>query len=152
MIDLIQILLTFKIIKMKDSNYYTVYDQRGLCMGSYQDKHWAEFAKRQYKGHIVISSSRIEDAAYNDPSLGLSRRGLHDLDSSVAKRAANHQRRILMRSCVYALCCIIIVLYALVYKIVTEPFNMYVHLAFMFFGIIGCVFIYLLSHAERGDV
>ena len=124
---------------MKDLNYYTVYNQDGLHMGSYQDKDWAEFAKRQYNGHVVISNEPIA----NKDNI---------VHANLAKRAANHQRRVLMRSCIYALCCVIIVLYALVYKIVTEPFDLDVHLAFMFFGVIGCVFIYLLSHAERGDV
>jgi hypothetical protein len=125
---------------MKDSNYYTVYNQEGLHIGSHQDKDWAEFAKREYNGRIVVS---------NEP---IANRDNHLHYTGLAKRAANHQRRVLMRSCIYALCCVIIILYALVYKIMTEPFNMDVHLAFMFFGIIGCFFIYLLSHAERGDV
>jgi hypothetical protein len=109
-------------------------------MGSHEDKQWAEFTAKEYNGHIVMSDKPIPN------------KDNHIYYSNLAKKTANHHRRVLMRSCVYALCCIIIVLYALVYKIVTEPFNMPVHLAFMFFGIIGCVFIYLLSHAERGDV
>jgi hypothetical protein len=125
---------------MKDSNYYTVYNQDGLHMGSYQDKDWAYYTKEKYNGHMTVSKEAIPN------------KDNHLYYSAIAKRAANHHRRVLMRSCVYALCCIIIVLYTLVYKIVTEPFDMDVHLAFMFFGIIGCVFIYLLSHAERGDV
>jgi hypothetical protein len=125
---------------MKDSNYYTVYNQDGLHMGSYQDKDWAYYTKDKYNGHMTVSKEAIPN------------RDNHLYYSGLAKRAINHQIRVLMSSCIYALFCVIIVLNALVYKIFTEPFNMYVHLAFMFFGIIGCVFIYLLSHAERGDV
>jgi hypothetical protein len=125
---------------MKHLNYYTVYNQEGLHMGSHEDKQWAEFTAKEYNGHIVMSDKPIPN------------KDNHVYYSNIAKKTANHHRRVLMRSFVYALCCVIIILYGLVYKIMTEPFNMYVHLAFMFFGIIGCVFIYLLSHAERGDV
>jgi hypothetical protein len=108
-------------------------------MGSHQDKDWAEFAKRQYNGRIVVSDKHIANTD-------------NIVHYNLAKKAANHHRRILMRSCIYALCCCIIVLYTLVYKIMTEPFDMDVHIAFMFFGIIACFFVYLLSRSERGDV
>lgn len=125
---------------MKDLSYYTVYNQDGLYMGSHQDKDWAEFARREYNGTIVVSPTPIEDTRYDEYYSGLS------------KRAAAHHVRVRKNSCIYAFCCIIIVSYTLVYKIVTEPFNIAVLIAFIFFGIIGCVFIYLLSYYEKRDV
>lgn len=44
---------------MEDLNYYTVYCKDGLHRGSYQDKHWAVFAARQYNGRIVVSCHPI---------------------------------------------------------------------------------------------
>ena len=44
---------------MKDLMYYTVYSCDGLHMGSYQDKDWANFAARHYKGRIVVTCHPI---------------------------------------------------------------------------------------------